>query len=436
MVHSNLALALSAASVLVATAFTAATLERWLARRRRHDLAWAAAMALFAVGALAYFSGVANGWQPWSFKLFYLAGGVLTVPVLAVGTIYLLGGRRLGDRVALAVALVGSFSVGVVLTAPLLRPLDPDRLNAGREVLGVGPRILAAVGSGLGATVVIAGALWSAWRLWRSGRRPGADAAGAPPAAAGRVAAANVAIAAGTLLISVKRPFEVLTGSDETGFALALSVGLAVMFAGFLLASTPSRATVGASSPRTGFGVPGTSNRRRIGVPRSRIDIPKGPHVRDLIRAAELGEREVDDGDDGPSSRRGFPPALRRGTCRPRSSPFLLRGDEEETDGVASVEVADQRGGRFDAAFAGPGRRRAASTARTVTRSGCRRRTGGIRRSAARRPAIPHRSRGGQHGARPQLDIRTRASRPARWRAVRLERLVERPIPNSTLPVW
>ena len=148
MVHSNLAVAFSAASVLVAVAFTASTLERWSARRRRHDLAWAAAMALFALGALAYFSGVATGWRPWSFKVFYLAGGVLTVPVLALGTVYLLGGRRLGDRVALAVALVGAFATGVVLTAPLERPLDPDHLNAGREVLGVGPRILAAVGFG------------------------------------------------------------------------------------------------------------------------------------------------------------------------------------------------------------------------------------------------------------------------------------------------
>lgn len=265
MVHSNLAVAFSATSVLVAVAFTASTLERWSARRRRHDLAWTAAMALFALGALAYFSGVATGWRPWSFKLFYLAGGVLTVPVLALGTVYLLGGRRLGDRVALAVALVGAFATGVILTAPLSRPLDPDHLNAGREVLGLGPRILAAVGSGLGATVVIAGALWSAWRLWRGRGRPGAHAG--PPQGAGRLVAANVAIAAGTLLISVKRPFEVLTGSDETGFALALSVGLAVMFAGFLLASVRSRTP--AAAPRAP--APGPGPRRAAPA------IPRGP---------------------------------------------------------------------------------------------------------------------------------------------------------------
>ena len=100
-------------------------------------------------------------------------------------------------------------------------------------MLGVGPRILAAVGSGLGATVVIAGALWSAWRLWRGRARPGAQ--GGAPRGAGGWPPPTWLIAVGTLVISVKRPFEVLTGSDETGFALALSVGIAVMFAGFLL---------------------------------------------------------------------------------------------------------------------------------------------------------------------------------------------------------
>ena len=105
-------------------------------------------MALFAAGALAYFFGVALGWRPWSFKAFYLLGGVLTVPVLALGTVYLLIGRRWGDRVALAAGAGRGVRQRGDRRAPLRRPLSPDRLDAGREVLGLGPRILAAVGSG------------------------------------------------------------------------------------------------------------------------------------------------------------------------------------------------------------------------------------------------------------------------------------------------
>ena len=80
--------------------------------------------------------------------------------------------------------------------------------------------------------VVIAGAVWSAIRLVRAGSAaPGAR----------RAVAANVLIALGTLLISLKRPFEVLTGSDEAGFAGALATGFTVIFAGFLLATSAPR---------------------------------------------------------------------------------------------------------------------------------------------------------------------------------------------------
>ena len=66
-----------------------------------------------------------------------------------------------------------------------------------------------------------------------------------------RLAVANLLIAAGTLLVSLKRPFEVLAGSEETGFAMALSVGLAVVFVGFLVAAGPPGAagTHSATSP-------------------------------------------------------------------------------------------------------------------------------------------------------------------------------------------
>lgn len=200
-------------------------------------------MLCFAAGAGAFFFATAVGWNSFLFRLFYLFGGVLTVPVLALGTCYLLGSRRLADRLALGVALLGAFSAGVVLTAPLRIPLADDRLNEGREVFGVLPRVLAAGGSALGAAVVIIGALWSAIRLLRHGRGM---------AASRRLAGSNALIALGTVVISAKGPFVALTGSDEIGFAVALASGLAVMFGGFLVAaSRPGRpaAAVGGRAP-------------------------------------------------------------------------------------------------------------------------------------------------------------------------------------------
>lgn len=265
------ATAFAASATLVALAFAACTWERWLRRRRRHDLAWSAAMVLFAGGAAAFWSATGGGWTTWNFRLFYVLGGVLTVPVLALGTVYLLAGQRIGDRVAAIVALIGAYATGVVFTEPLRRGLDPARLNEGRELFGLGPRLFAAVGSGLGASVVIGGALWSALSLARAGRRPGSAARSRPGASPARLAASNVAIAVGTLLISFKRPFVQLTGSDETGFAVALTLGLAVIFVGFLLASTRGRTRPEPISPSVRAEDPRSeANRREARTPVSR----------------------------------------------------------------------------------------------------------------------------------------------------------------------
>ncbi|MFN0027551.1 MAG: hypothetical protein ACKV2O_10295 [Acidimicrobiales bacterium] len=247
----------AAAALLIAVAFACCTGERWRRRRRPHDAAWTAAMVCFAGGAAPLVAATQSGWTPTLFRLFYLLGGIVTVPVLALGTIYLLAPKRVADRVAVAVAMLGAFSAGVVLTAPLRGPLQPDRLNEGREVFGVLPRALAASASGVAALVVIIGALISAVSLLRrpgtgrqadgtAGAAPGADRDGDGQFGARRLAAANGLVAVGTVLISVKGPFVALSGSDEVGFAAALASGLAVIFAGFLIATAPTPATTSA----------------------------------------------------------------------------------------------------------------------------------------------------------------------------------------------
>ena len=42
--------ALAAAATLVSVAFGLSTLDRWLRRRRPHELAWTVALGLFALG--------------------------------------------------------------------------------------------------------------------------------------------------------------------------------------------------------------------------------------------------------------------------------------------------------------------------------------------------------------------------------------------------
>ncbi len=223
----------AAGATLVSFAFGCCTLERWLVRRRRHELAWTVSLFMFAAGSLALWCGAALGWGEWSFRAFYLFGGILNVPFLALGTVYLLAGPGRGDRWAAGLALVAAFAVGVVMVAPLTRAVPAEGFPTGKAHFGALPRVLAGVGSGVAALVIVGGALWSAARLVRGGRHP--TAGGAVPA--GRLAAANVLIAVGTLVISAKALFEGL-GDEELAFAAALATGITIVFAGFLLTTT------------------------------------------------------------------------------------------------------------------------------------------------------------------------------------------------------
>jgi hypothetical protein len=231
--------ALAAAATLVAVAFACSTLERWLARRRRHELAWTISLALFAAASFALWLGASRGWDAPTFRAFFLFGAILNVPWLAMGSVYLLYGRRAGDPIAAGLALFSAFAAGVMLVVPLEGPVPASGLPQGKELFGVAPRVLAGVASGVGAVVVIGLALLSAWRLARGRNRPG----GAVPVdAPGRLALGNVLIATGTLVLSASGTLNARLG-EMTAFAVTLVVGIAVLFCGFLVATTsPSRA--------------------------------------------------------------------------------------------------------------------------------------------------------------------------------------------------
>lgn len=222
--------ALAAAATLIATAFALSTLDRWLADRRPHQGAWTLSLFAFALASGALWWGAGVGWGPWSFRLFYLFGAVINVPLLAVGTVYLLADRRFADRTAAVVGLLLAFAAGVIVAAPLLGPVPASELPRGSDVFGPGPRIAAAVASGLASVVLIGGAVWSIVRLGR-GRRT------ARPVGAGRLAAANGLIAAGTLVLAAGGLLNSVVG-DMNAFSLSLVVGIAVLFGGFLLTNT------------------------------------------------------------------------------------------------------------------------------------------------------------------------------------------------------
>lgn len=230
--------ALAAAATLVALAFALSTLDRWLRRRRPHELAWTISLALFALGSLALWWAESNGWGIGAFRVFYMAGAVLNVPWLALGTVYLLAGQRAGDITRGWLVFLSGLTVGVVGFAPTEAAVGGTEMPTGKDVFGVAPRVLAAVGSGVAALVIVAGALWSAWRVWR-GRTPSLGAQ-RQVTAPRRLVAGNLLIAVGTLVLSASGTLAGRLGKDQA-FAVTLLIGICVLFAGFLVASAPPR---------------------------------------------------------------------------------------------------------------------------------------------------------------------------------------------------
>jgi hypothetical protein len=228
--------AVAAASALVALAFGFSTFERWLLRRSPQHLAWTFALALFVIGALALAWGSAVGWSPLAFRVFYAAGAVANVPVLAVGQLYLLASRRTADRVARIMAPLLAFVVGVVMTDPMTGAVPRARLPQGDEVFHPWPRVFAAVGSGVGATFLVVGTVVGIVRIARANRV-------APFAAAKQRMAGLALLALGTVVLGMSGLFNSVLNA-MAAFSVTLMIGVAILFAGFLLSTggTPGRA--------------------------------------------------------------------------------------------------------------------------------------------------------------------------------------------------
>ncbi|MEK7411610.1 MAG: hypothetical protein AAB327_09575 [Actinomycetota bacterium] len=239
--------ALAGSAALVACAFALLTFDHWLRRRRPHELAWSIAMALFTLASLTLWWAESTGWTIGIFRLFFLFGAVLNVPWLALGSIYLLVGKRIGDIVRSWLIAVSGFAVGVVGTSPTKTSVVPTEFPTGRDLFGAAPRILAAVGSGVPAMIIIAGALWSTWRVLRRESPALSSSTSRNVTSPRRLAAGNIVIAIGTLILSASGLLAGRLGQDRA-FAITLLIGVCTLFAGFLVASN---STHGRSGQRT-----------------------------------------------------------------------------------------------------------------------------------------------------------------------------------------
>jgi hypothetical protein len=239
--------ALAAAAALVSLAFAFLTHERWLLKGRSHDHTWTWAMAAFCLGAAALAWGSAGGWNSTNFKAFYLFGAIVNVPLLAVGQVELMTSQPWVKHLRPIVLGACCVAAGILIATPLRAAVPADRLPQGKEVFSALPRVLAAVGSAGGATVVFVGAAYGLVMLVvsrvRSDRSKTAALADTDAGVAGRAAAVSgsrvaglALITAGTIVLSASGSLNKRFG-EMTAFAITLTLGVVLLFAGFVVSS-------------------------------------------------------------------------------------------------------------------------------------------------------------------------------------------------------
>ena len=215
------------AAALVALLFAAKLASSWRRRPAAQKLFWGLGFALFALAAASEAIAFRHGWNVPLFRLYYLAGGVLTVAYLGAGSAWLLLPRRARDMMLGALLGATAAAVAAVLLAPVhaaTLAASPAGQPPPNHVLAGHAFLWAVTLNSLGTLSLVGGSLLSIVRRQR--------------------VHANVWIACGAITVAAA------TGLSRTGDTSLVYVGelvgIALMFCGFTLTSPaprPERAT-------------------------------------------------------------------------------------------------------------------------------------------------------------------------------------------------
>ena len=143
-------------AALIALRLSGLLVARWRLARRPELAAWAAGLLAFAVASAALAWGAAAGWDDHAFRVYYLFGGLLTAPLLGLGSLLLAG-----HRWALPAALVYvGLAVGVGVASPLHGAIAGMSIPAAQDHFAFFPaRLVAVVGNSVGTAAVVAVAI-------------------------------------------------------------------------------------------------------------------------------------------------------------------------------------------------------------------------------------------------------------------------------------
>jgi hypothetical protein len=208
---------LSFAAALVALRLGGALVRRWRERRAPELAAWAGSLLAYALACAALAWGAAAGWDSRAFRAYYLFGGLLTAPLLGVGSLLRAGVRWIG---AVGLVYVG-LAVGVAVAVPVSGAFSGSGIPPAQDHLDLFPaRLFAILGNGLGTLAAVAVAVLTLRRR---------------PLGNGLILAGLAVAATGSALV----------GLGEAGTAAVFAAAVLLLYLGF---STPAGWRVSPSS--------------------------------------------------------------------------------------------------------------------------------------------------------------------------------------------
>ena len=210
-------------SSVISAVFTLLLGVQYIRRRKKHQLVWTIAAALFTLSSTLAFLSETNGWNVFMYQVYYFSVSPM-VAFMGVGTLNLLVDKPWGKYFLVYTLILSSVFLVLVFTAEVNTiqlasfspPSDSPPSDIGSAAMSSNAKMVSPLLSVPGGLVLIGGALYSFW-LDKSRKY-------------------NLLIALGGithLLSGLRARF----GGDPTYFFILTTIGVFLLFVGFLLSS-------------------------------------------------------------------------------------------------------------------------------------------------------------------------------------------------------